>query len=102
MAAALPPRDEYPSWSRQLHALDAAIYAAVAATPTPTFDKALGALSRAADHSKLWLAAAGLLAAVQEDAAATGARVDRDAAALEGAHRVAALGAGQAVHAPTV
>ena len=51
------------TWGEQLQALDAAIYAAVAATPTPTFDRALGALSRAADHSKLWMAAASVLAA---------------------------------------
>jgi undecaprenyl-diphosphatase len=50
-------------WRDQLQALDAAIYAAVAATPTPGFDRALGRLSRAADHSKLWFGAATVLAA---------------------------------------
>jgi membrane-associated phospholipid phosphatase len=50
------------SWGEQLQALDAAIYAAVAATPTPTFDRALGALSRAADNSRLWIGAAAVLA----------------------------------------
>jgi len=50
-------------WREQLQALDAAVYAAIAVTPTPTFDRALGRLSRAADHSKLWLSAAGVLAA---------------------------------------
>src|SRR5215208_1480136 len=50
------------SWGEQLQALDAVIYAAVAATPTPTFDRALGALSRAADNSRLWIGAAALLA----------------------------------------
>jgi undecaprenyl-diphosphatase len=54
--------DEHLSWREQLQALDAALYAAAAATPTPTFDRALGALSRAADHSKLWMGAAALLA----------------------------------------
>src|SRR5215210_3894934 len=54
--------EERLRWSEQLQALDAAIYAAIAATPTPTFDRALGALSRAADHSKLWWGAAALLA----------------------------------------
>ena len=39
------------------------MYAAIATTPTPTLDRAFRQLSRAADHSKLWLAAAGLLAA---------------------------------------
>jgi membrane-associated phospholipid phosphatase len=38
-----------------------AVYAAVARTPTPTADRALSRLSRAADHSKLSMAAAGLL-----------------------------------------
>src|SRR5919107_6118779 len=51
------------TWGEQLQALDAAIYAAIAATPTPTFDRALGTLSRAADHSKLWMAAASVLVA---------------------------------------
>jgi membrane-associated phospholipid phosphatase len=48
---------------RELEALDVAVYAAVAATSTPTLDRDLARLSRAADHSKLWLASAGLLAA---------------------------------------
>jgi membrane-associated phospholipid phosphatase len=55
--------EEPLTWRTQLQALDAAIYAAVAATPTPAFDRALGALSRAADHSGLWFGAAAVLAA---------------------------------------
>jgi undecaprenyl-diphosphatase len=39
-----------------------AVYAAVAATPSPSLDHAMSTLSRAADHSKLSIAAAGLLA----------------------------------------
>jgi len=39
-----------------------AVYAAVAATPSPSLDRAMSKLSRAADHSKLSIAAAGLLA----------------------------------------
>jgi membrane-associated phospholipid phosphatase len=42
--------------------LDGAVYAAIANTPTPALDRALGRLTRAADHSKLSLAAAGVLA----------------------------------------
>lgn len=42
--------------------LDVAVYAAVAATPTPAMDVGLRRLSRAADHSKLWLGCAALLA----------------------------------------
>lgn len=46
---------------RDLRAIDGAVYAAVAATPTPTLDTALRRLSRAADRSKLSLGiAAGL------------------------------------------
>ncbi|MFI2611057.1 phosphatase PAP2 family protein [Kitasatospora sp. NPDC018619] len=45
-----------------LRAVDGAVYAAVAATPTPALDTALRRLSRAADHSKLSLAVAALLA----------------------------------------
>jgi membrane-associated phospholipid phosphatase len=55
--------DECLTWREQLQALDAAIYAAVAATPTPAFDRGLGALSRTADQSRLWFGAATVLAA---------------------------------------
>lgn len=41
--------------------VDHAIYAAVAATETPTLDRAMNRLTRAADYSKLSLTAAGLL-----------------------------------------
>ncbi len=47
----------------ELEALDVAIYQAVARTPTPTLDRDLGRLSDIADHSKLWVAVAALLAA---------------------------------------
>jgi membrane-associated phospholipid phosphatase len=53
------------SWKRigqELDALDRAVYEAVAAAPTPTLDPVLARLSDAADHSKLWLAAAGVMA----------------------------------------
>ncbi|MGY3200390.1 phosphatase PAP2 family protein [Streptomyces sp. TE5632] len=45
-----------------LRAVDGALYAAVAATPTPTLDRALRHLSHAADHSKISFAIAGALA----------------------------------------
>jgi membrane-associated phospholipid phosphatase len=51
-------------WREEADRLDVAAYAAVAATPTPTLDVGLRRLSRAADHSKLWLGCAALLAAV--------------------------------------
>ncbi len=46
----------------QLEALDLAIYQAIAATHTPDLDRDFERLSRAADHSKLWIASAALLA----------------------------------------
>lgn len=50
-------------WRKELGRLDLAVYAAIAATPMPALDQAFRRLSRAADHSKLWLASAVLLAA---------------------------------------
>lgn len=47
---------------RELDALDLAVYRAIAATPTPTLDAALGRLSNAANYSRLWLGVAGGLA----------------------------------------
>ena len=47
---------------KEVERLDVATYAAIARTPTPTLDVALARLSAAADHSKLWLGVAGLLA----------------------------------------
>ncbi|MEV5883757.1 phosphatase PAP2 family protein [Streptomyces sp. NPDC052020] len=46
-----------------LRAVDGALYAAVAATPTPALDRALRRLSHAADHSRISLAIAAALAA---------------------------------------
>ncbi|MEU3744726.1 phosphatase PAP2 family protein [Streptomyces venezuelae] len=49
---------------RDVRAVDGAVYAAVAATPTPTLDTALRRLSTAANHSKLSFAVAAALALV--------------------------------------
>ncbi|MFE0651918.1 phosphatase PAP2 family protein [Streptomyces sp. NPDC059534] len=49
---------------RDLNAVDGAVYAAVAATPTPTLDAGLRRLSRTADHSKISFTAAAVLACV--------------------------------------
>jgi undecaprenyl-diphosphatase len=49
---------------RELDTLDRAIYATIATVRTPSLDWTLARLSHAADHSKLWLACAGALAAV--------------------------------------
>lgn len=45
-----------------LRAMDGAVYAAVAATPTPALDRGLRRLSNAADHSKISLSVAAALA----------------------------------------
>ena len=47
----------------ELDRLDVAVYAAVAATPTPKMDAALRRLSLAANYSRLWLGCSALLAA---------------------------------------
>jgi undecaprenyl-diphosphatase len=51
-------------WWGEVNRLDLAVYAAIAATSTPTLDSAFRRLSKAADYSKLWLASAALLAAI--------------------------------------
>ena len=52
------------SWIQDTERVDVAIYAAVAATPTPTLDAAMSRLTRAANYSRLSVAAAALLAVV--------------------------------------
>ena len=52
------------SWLADARRLDLAVYAAVAATPTPTMDEGLRGLSRAANRSKLWVGCSVLLAAI--------------------------------------
>jgi membrane-associated phospholipid phosphatase len=52
---------EPPHWAADAERLDLAVYAAIARTPTPDLDRAMRRLSRAADYSRLSLAAsAGL------------------------------------------
>jgi membrane-associated phospholipid phosphatase len=55
-------RERLRSTVREATELDHAVYAAIAGAPTPTLDRGLRELSRAAAHSKLWLAIAGALA----------------------------------------
>lgn len=55
-------REVVRGWVADAVALDAAVYAAVARTPTPTLDRALSRVSTAANHSKLWCACALVLA----------------------------------------
>src|SRR5262245_56518408 len=49
------------SWVDDLERLDAAVYAAIAATPSPHLDRAMAKLCRAADYSKLSLTAAAAM-----------------------------------------
>jgi membrane-associated phospholipid phosphatase len=49
-------------WLDEAERVDAAVYAAIARTPTPTLDRAMSRLSRAADYSRLSIAAAAVLA----------------------------------------
>ena len=50
-------------WLREVKRLDAAVYGAIAATPTPRLDRAMRALSHAADYSRLSIASAAILGA---------------------------------------
>jgi undecaprenyl-diphosphatase len=50
-------------WLSEAKTVDAAVYAAIAGTETPTLDVAMRRLSGAADHSRLWFGAAALIAA---------------------------------------
>jgi membrane-associated phospholipid phosphatase len=52
----------YPGWLQDAERVDVALYAAIARTPTPTLDRAMSRLSRAADYSRLSLASAAVLA----------------------------------------
>jgi undecaprenyl-diphosphatase len=49
-------------WIEDAERVDLAVYAAIARTPTPALDRAMSRLSSAADHSRLSLASAALLA----------------------------------------
>jgi membrane-associated phospholipid phosphatase len=68
------PEAPYRRWLQDAERVDVAIYAAIARTPTPSLDRAMGRLSRAADYSRLSIASAAVLAL-------TGGRSGRRAAA---------------------
>jgi membrane-associated phospholipid phosphatase len=65
-AAAANRRDVLPdgarAWLRDAERIDLALYAAIAATPTLVLDRGMNRVTRAADHSRLWLTAAAVLA----------------------------------------
>jgi membrane-associated phospholipid phosphatase len=52
------------TWLRDAERIDLAIYAAIARTPTPALDTAMARLTRAADYSRLSIAAAAIIAVV--------------------------------------
>ena len=54
-----------PQWLMDAERVDHAIYAAVAATPTPALDRAMSALSHTADRSVLWIASAAAMSAAK-------------------------------------
>ena len=68
--AGAPDAERGGGWRREVEALDLAVYAAISATPTPTLDRCFAAVSRAADHAKLWTAVAAGLAVAGGPAAA--------------------------------
>ena len=51
-------------WWAEVNNLDLAVYAAIAATPTPSLDGVFRRLAQAADNSKLWIASAAALATI--------------------------------------
>ncbi len=58
----------------ELRLLDAAMYGAIARVETPTLDLRFGQLSRAADHARLWLGVAALLAVLDQRRGVAAAR----------------------------
>jgi membrane-associated phospholipid phosphatase len=62
-AATRPSRPSSEGWREDLRKLDLAVYAAIAATPTPRLDRLFRRISRSADRSALWLGCAVVLAA---------------------------------------
>jgi membrane-associated phospholipid phosphatase len=56
--------DHGRAWLADARRLDQAVYAAIAHTPTPALDPVMRGLSRAANHSRLWVASAAAIALV--------------------------------------
>jgi undecaprenyl-diphosphatase len=52
----------FAAWRRDARRIDAALYTAIAQTPTPALDRAMAQLSHAADYSRLSIASAAFLA----------------------------------------
>jgi undecaprenyl-diphosphatase len=58
----MPPEPDEIALRAQVDGLDRAVYGAIAITPTPSLDRQFSRLSRAANHSVLWMGVAGVLA----------------------------------------
>jgi membrane-associated phospholipid phosphatase len=58
----MPVDQEEIALRAQVDGLDRAVYGAVAAAPTPALDRQFSRLSRAANHSVLWMGTAAVLA----------------------------------------
>jgi membrane-associated phospholipid phosphatase len=69
-------------WLADLQRVDTAIYAAIAATPTPSLDRGMRWLASAADRSRLNIAASAALAATGGAAGRRGARTGLAAVAV--------------------
>jgi undecaprenyl-diphosphatase len=61
-SSAVGARPRFADWLDEAERLDVGVYAAIARTPTPVIDRAMGRLSRAADYSRLSLGSATVLA----------------------------------------
>ena len=62
--AAPPAADDGREVARELDTVDRAVYRAIGSVSTPRLDKAMVRLSNAADHSRLWLSCATIMAAL--------------------------------------
>ena len=59
-----PAADGGREVARELDTMDRAVYQAIGSVSTPRLDKAMVRLSNAADHSRLWLSCAAIMAAL--------------------------------------
>lgn len=63
-----PPPDRHrPSardWLTDAKKVDQAVYISIAGTPTPALDRGMRTLSHAANYSRLWIGAAGVIALI--------------------------------------
>jgi membrane-associated phospholipid phosphatase len=60
--AAKRPMRRYRGWISEIERIDAALYATIARTPTPSLDRSMRQLSHAANYSRLSIASAAALA----------------------------------------